>query len=280
MPEEVSSSQKAEHDNGQLRIGVVCYLNSRPLVEYLPQYLPGAIFRRGVPAQLADGLAAGELDVGLVPVVEWFRHPKWQLISDACVACRGKVESVKLFGRVPPERVQTVAADVASRTSVALTEVLLAEKFGIRPQIVPLELERSPQVTPCDAALVIGDRAMQTPSTGWEFVWDLGEQWYLWTGLPFVFAVWLARPREDWRPLEEALRRARDIGVARTSEICSHYAATTGLSEAECREYLEKHLWFYLDNKSWQGLELFRLLVEKHHLLPEPHLPPTGTGKC
>lgn len=280
-----SPTTATESVNGRLRVGVVSYLNSRPLVEYLPQYLPGAVLVWDVPARLADALAAGRLHVGLVPVMEWFRHPEWQPVGNACVACRGKVLSVRLFGRVDPQHIRTLAGDVGSRTSIALAQVLLTERFGVRPQVVPLPLEAAPETSKADAVLLIGDRAIKQPPVGWEFVWDLGEEWHAWTGLPFVFAAWLAQPTVDVSRLAEAFDRARDAGVASTAELSLRYAGTVGLTVDECRRYLQEHLWFYLDHKTWEGLRLFRRLVEKHRLAENPKTRaaespgPTGTTR-
>ncbi len=109
----------------RLRIGVVTYLNARPLTACLAQLAPNAELVVDLPSRLADGLAAGRLDVALIPSVEYFRHPGYVVVSDACVACDGPVRSVKLYGRVPVSRIRTVALDEGSRTSAALAQILL-----------------------------------------------------------------------------------------------------------------------------------------------------------
>jgi chorismate dehydratase len=111
-----------------LRVGAVQYLNTRPLVHGLAA--AGVRLEFDLPSRLADRLAAGTLDVALIPSIEMFRAPSKTIISDACIACRGPVWSVKLFSRVPIGQIRTLALDEGSRTSVALVQILLAERAG------------------------------------------------------------------------------------------------------------------------------------------------------
>src|SRR3954471_5186769 len=114
----------------EIRIGAVSYLNTKPLVYGLAERLPQADVVYDFPSRLADRLAAGDLDVALIPSVEFFQDPSYSIVSDACIGCRGPVWSVKLFSRVPPPQIRTLALDEGSRTSVALVRILLKERFG------------------------------------------------------------------------------------------------------------------------------------------------------
>ena len=120
----------------KIRVGAVNYLNTKPLIYGLQQLAPHAVFVLDLPSRLADGLAQGRLDVALIPSVEFFQDPNYKIVSDACIACRGPVFSVKLFSRTPVERMRTLGLDEGSRTSVALVRILLKERFGIEPQLV------------------------------------------------------------------------------------------------------------------------------------------------
>ena len=166
------------------------------------------------PSRLADALAAGDLDVALIPSIEYARHRGYSIISDACIACDGPVRSVKLFGRVPAEEIRTLALDEGSRTSAALARILLKERFGLSPEICPLPLGPDLDDVAADAAVLIGDRGMRPSDGSFEFVWDLGAEWADWTGLPFVFALWIARPGVDLPGLSETL-------AARATLACS-----------------------------------------------------------
>src|ERR1700733_15959753 len=102
----------------RLRVGAVTYLNTKPLVYRLEQFAPHVELVFDLPSRLADQLAAGQLDVALIPSIEFFQNPHYTIVSDACIACRGPVRSVKLFSRVPPQNIQSLALDEGSRTSV------------------------------------------------------------------------------------------------------------------------------------------------------------------
>ena len=244
----------------KIRIGAVSYLNTKPLVWGLAARLPHAELVFDLPSRLADALAAGELDIALIPSVEYFQSPEYTLVSDACIACRGPVWSVKLFSRVPPEKIRTLALDEGSRTSAALVRVLLLEKYGVTPHTLRLPINAEPATSHADAILLIGDRAIHEPAGSWAFVWDLGEEWNRWTELPFVFAIWTARAGlhpERLAEVELALRETRDAGVAHLAEIAALEAAQVKLTPAECLGYLRDNLFFYLGPREQRGLQLF-----------------------
>lgn len=251
-----------------MRIGAVNYLNARPLAFALPQLAPEAEVVVDVPSRLADDLSAGRLDAALIPSVEYFRHPGYCIVSDACVACEGPVRSVKLYSRVPVGRIGTLALDEGSRTSAALVQILLKQQFGCRPRLEPLPIgSRADQFT-ADAAMLIGDRGLHTVPGRFEFVWDLGAQWRAWTGLPFVFAMWVGRPGADWPCLHELLTAARDRGVEHLEEIARQEAAVVGLPAEQCLAYLRENLVFRLGPRQRQGLQLFGDLAGRQGLAP------------
>ena len=157
-----------------IRVGAVTYLNARPLTFTLPKLLPDAEIVVDYPSRLADGLIDERFDVALVPSIEYLRQPGLRIASDAVIACDGAVRSVKLYGRVPVERVETLALDEGSRTSAALAQVLLRERFGLQPCLLSLPLECLPGRCAADAVVVIGDRGMLEPEEDLAFVWDLG----------------------------------------------------------------------------------------------------------
>ena len=250
-----------------VRIGAVTYLNSRPLVQHLGRLLPWASISLDYPSRLADQLASGQLDAALIPSVEYFRRPGYEVISDACVAARGEVMSVRLYCRVHPGQIRTLALDEGSRTSAALTRVILAEHFGVFPDSEPLPLEATTADTTADAVLLIGDRAMHAPAERFARVIDLGEFWYEWTGLPFVFAMWVARRDSKTEGLEETLSHARDLGVEDIASIARTEAPRLGLSETTAFTYLTQNLHYHMTSAERSGLRLFCELAAQHHLV-------------
>src|SRR5436309_2890482 len=179
-------------EGATMRIGAVSYLNTKPLVYGLAELAPQHELVFDLPSRLADDLSAGRLDVALIPSIEFFKDPTYTIISDACIACRGPVRSVKLFSRVPLSAIHTLALDEGSRTSAALVRILLRERFGIEPKFLPLAIEARPETIEADALLLIGDRAIQPPNGRFVAEWDLGDVWCRWSELPFVFAMWVA----------------------------------------------------------------------------------------
>jgi chorismate dehydratase len=246
-----------------IRIGAVSYLNSRPLMIELGRLAPEAEVIVDLPSRLADGLASGRLDVALIPSIEHLHQPGTRIVSDACVSCDGPVRSVMLYSRTPIERIRTLALDEGSRTSAALTRVLLHERFHIEPELRQLPIGATLEQSDADAVMLIGDRGMLPVAGPFEVVWDLGEQWRQWTGLPFVFAMWIARPGIEIEEMEKLFAAARDAGELRLSEIARTEAPNIGLPEEDCLRYLRDNLVFHLGPRQRQGLELFYKLASE-----------------
>ena len=256
----------------KLRVGAVNYLNTKPLVYRLERLAPEAELVFDFPSRLADGLASGRFDVALIPSVEFFQNVNYRIVSDACIGCRGPVLSVKLFCRVPADKIKRLALDEGSRTSAALVRILLKQRFHIEPALEPLPIGAEIDDTTADAALLIGDRAIHSPAGRFAEVWDLGDEWCRWAELPFVFAMWTARGEVDLGGLETALGEARDLGVAHIDEIAAVEAAPLGLTVPQCAAYLRDHLHFYLGPRERCGLELF------HNHVVEMGLAPADSG--
>ena len=253
----------------KIRVGAVNYLNTKPLIYDLETIAPQIDLSLELPSHLADELAGGKLDVALIPSIEFFHDPTYAIVSDACIACRGPVMSVKLFFRIPPQAVRTLALDEGSRTSSALAQILLKEKHGVEPELLPLPIGKSIADTDADAVLLIGDRAIQSPPGPFAEVWDLGDEWRRWSGLPFVFAMWVARTGVDMEGIDRALSDARDRGLAHAEEIAKSEAAPLGLTVPQCVAYFREHLHFYLGEEEQQGLELFHRHAAQLGLAPD-----------
>jgi chorismate dehydratase len=179
------------------------------------------------------------------------------------------VLSVKLFSRVPAAKIRSLALDEGSRTSAALVQILLREKHGVVPRLEPLPIGATLADTQADAVLLIGDRAIHSPAGQFAEVWDLGDEWRRWAGLPFVFAMWVAREDRELSAVETALCQARDEGVANLAEIASREAAAKGLTVPQCLSYLRDNLHFYLGPDEQAGLTKFYTLAVEMGLAPE-----------
>lgn len=249
-----------------LTLGSVPYLNALPLYRTL-ETRGNAQILRVVPARLGRHLASGECAAALLPIVDHFRDPNSFLISDACIGSDGAVRSVLLFMKKPPHEIQSVAADTSSHTSIALLRVLLADIFNVRPPFVDHAPNLATMLQNHDAALIIGDNALeaaQNPPRGVGIL-DLGAQWKQLTGLPFVFAAWIAKKQTE--NLGEVLSRARDEGEANLKQVVAENPISTCLSPAQIEDYLRHAVTFHLDGNHHAGLEEFRARCRKHELI-------------
>jgi chorismate dehydratase len=246
-----------------IRIGAVNYLNTKPLICDLELLAPEAELILDVPSRLADLLAAAELDVALIPVIEYFRSPGYSIVPNIAIASRGPVLSVTLFSRSPWSSIRRVALDVGSRTSAALTEVLLRQRHGVKPELVALPLDADPEQLDADAVLLIGDRAMRACLPGYTYAYDLGEEWTEWTSLPFVYAVWAVRPGVDLGNVPEALAEAKRRGLGRIGPIAHAEAPRLGLDAGFCRRYLQSIIRFDLGPREQAGLQHYAMLACK-----------------
>jgi chorismate dehydratase len=246
---------------GRIRIGAVNYLNTKPLIYDLDSLAPEAELVLDVPSRLADGLADGRLDVALIPAIEYFRGGPYTIVPDIAIASRGPVLSVTLFSRTPWTGIRRVALDEGSRTSAALAQVLLRRRYGVRPEVIQLPVDRAAEEADADAVLLIGDRAMRACLPGFAHAFDLGQEWHDWTGLPFVYAFWAVRDGLELGPVEEALAEAKRRGCARLGEIAYREAPHLGLDAGYCRRYLANIIHFDLGAREQAGLHHYYLLA-------------------
>lgn len=241
-----------------LRVGCVQYLNAKPLIH---GYDGPVVFDH--PSGLARDLAAGALDVALVPIFEALRHPRYLLADGVAIASDGPVYSVFLAHRGPLAEVRSIALDPASLTSIHLLQVLLAEYHGLRPQL--LELSAFP--AKADAVLLIGNQAIdfRERDAGAHQLLDLGEEWRRCTGRPFVYAPWLLRADlPNAAAVADELRALQRDGTASIGEIVradSHDPALSG-------RYLTEHIRFGLGVREKAGIGKFRELLVRHRFIP------------
>ncbi len=254
--------------HSSLRVGAVNYLNTKPLICDLEQLAPEVDLVLDVPSRLADLLAAGELDVGLIPVIEYFRAGVYSIVPDIAIATRGPVLSVTLFSRVPWPQIRRVALDAGSRTSAALTQILLRKRYGASAEVVPMPLDGAAEEADADAVLLIGDRAMRACLPGFAHAFDLGQEWFDWTGLPFVYAVWAVREGADLGRVAGLLGEAKRRGLARAGVIAHREAPRLGLDAGFCRRYLSNILHFDLGPREQAGLHHYYMLACELGLAP------------
>ncbi|MEP6768121.1 MAG: menaquinone biosynthesis protein [Acidobacteriota bacterium] len=246
-----------------MRFSVVDFLNARPLTwGLLREPPPGVEVSRDLPSACADKLASGEADVGLIPSIEYQRIPGLRVVPGLGIAASSEVRSVLLVSKVSREKIRSVALDPGSRTSAALTRILLDRRYGVRPSFVEGIGENT------DARLVIGDPALKARLTG-HVVLDLAAEWRAFTGQSFVFAFWAVRDGVDGMEAERIVRESRDRGRDRFNDLVHEESAETGLAEAVVEDYLRHSLHFDLDRGDLGGLELFYRLAADQGLIAQ-----------
>ena len=241
-----------------IRIGAVSYLNARPLVEGLGQYPDRFSIRYDLPSECARLLHAREIDLGLIPSIEYLRGDGYAIVPGCAVASDGPVASVAIFTSMPIERVRTIALDTSSRTSVALTRVMAARHFGIVPVFVNHRPDLAAMLERADAALLIGDPALfaDYAALGLEKI-DLGAEWRAFTGLPFVYACWTGRP-DLLRPGDiDALQHARAVGEADAEGVAARFFGADVVKAGIGSRYLRENIRFQLGDRERAGLERF-----------------------
>lgn len=265
-----------------LRLGCVSYLNTLPLIEGLGK-LAGVRLTLTAPARLTDLMLEDRIDLGLMSVIDFQNAPEeagLAMLTCGMIGCDGPTLTVRVFSRVPFEKVGTLSADVDSHTSVALARVLLAEQFGTRPVVTAFDADahRTARETGDaggwpEAVLLIGDKVVTDapPSDLYPFQMDLGEAWKDLTGLPFVYAVWMCREgtRNDARlpGVTAALDRQRRHNAGRLSWIISQRAALRGWPAPLASTYVRSHLRYDLTPAHRAGVDRFFDLAHAHGVI-------------
>lgn len=244
-----------------LRLGAVSYLNTKPLVYGLDARPAEFQVRFDVPARCAALLHEGQVDLGLIPAIEYLRG-EYAIVPGVAIASDGEVATVAVFTRKPMGEVTSLALDVSSRTSVALTRVLCTKRWGIAPAFVPAEPDLDAMLRRADAALVIGDPAFEIdPAARGVSKIDLGAEWREMTGLPFVYAMWVGRPGAVTAAQCRALQEARDQGVAHVADIAREAGGGDPDRERRSLAYLRDNLRFGLGEREAAGLRRFHELA-------------------
>lgn len=245
------------------RLGVVSYLNAKPLIAGL-DHDPAFDLRFEVPSRLPALLESAEVDCALVPVIDILQAgARWKIVSDACIGCDGETFTVRVFSRVPPERVRVLHVDGDSHTSVALARTIWQEAHGIDLEIIPLDA-RAASDAPRDAVLLIGDKVVTSRPVGYDREIDLGSAWKSLTSLPFVFAAWAVHRDADVGGLAARLSEARDRGVRSAAMIAADFGPGMGWPVTLATRYLTQRLKFTLGERQREGMTRFRDLLVRH----------------
>jgi chorismate dehydratase len=252
------------------RIAASSYLNTAPLIwsfTHGSQRESVELFTDTAPARCAEMLARGEVDTALVPVIEYQRLDDVSIVPDVCVGSKTAVRSVVLATRKNNlKKIECVALDESSRTSAALVKIIFREFLGFEPEWKTAAPDLHSMMQQCDAALIIGDPAMAIPRDQFR-VFDLAALWHEFTGLGFVFAMWMVRNQSRQKIPAIDFARARDEGLANLDQVIATYKHQIPFSDAEMEQYLIENILFRIDDDMRKGLARYFELAQKHGLI-------------
>ena len=251
----------------RIRLGAVNYLNARPLVFGLEMWPDLFSVRFDVPSKCAALLHERSIDVGMIPSIEYLRgHEPYRIVPGSGIISDGPVASVALFSTKPVSQIRSIAADISSRTSNGLLRILCYDAFGVDPSFVPMPPRIDEMLTACDAALLIGDPALfLEPASRGLLKVDLGHEWTVMTGLPFVWAFWAGRPDALTADAIRLLTAARDAGVDASDAIATAYCGPE--RAALGRAYLRDNIKYKLGDRERAGLQRYYELAAEHDVV-------------
>ena len=261
----------------RLRLAAIDFLNPAPLIydfEHEPMreaLLERYAITRMMPSACAAALAAGNADIGLIPIAAY--TPAMAVIPGCTVASLDHIRSILLVSRLPPEEVRSVALDTSSRTSAIYTQILFRTWWNPDTTFLPLAPNLDAMLRAADAALLIGDpalRALEARDPALLYL-DLGHEWHRRTGVPWVSAFWAVRPEAIAHPSEviEDFGHSRDAGLAHIEELVEEWAPRLTLPADTVREYLTRNIHYRLDQECLAGAELFYRQAYDCKLIPE-----------
>jgi chorismate dehydratase len=244
-----------------IRVGAVSYLNARPLVRGLERWPDRFNVRYDLPSRCASLLHAGDIDLGLIPSIEYLGGD-YRVVPGVGVVSDGPVASVAVFTRVPVAAIRTIALDTSSRTSVALVKVLCARYFHVAPTFVQAGPDLPAMMAAADAALLIGEPALlaEYELLGLDKI-DLGSAWKDMTGLPFVYAFWAGVPGVLSPADVQRLQLARDAGRRDSDEVAAQYFGGDPSLQAFGAAYLRQHIQYDIGDRERAALERFFTLA-------------------
>jgi chorismate dehydratase len=255
----------------RLRISAISYLNTAPLMWNFEHGAAAADFDISytIPSRCARQLEQGSADIGIIPAAAYAHIPDLALVPGVAIAARRAVASILLVSKLPLEEIQTVALDASSLTSVALVKVLFAKYWGGERRFTAMDPDIGNMLSAHDAALIIGDPALQIDGSGY-VVYDLAEQWVQLTGKPFVFAFWAIRrsaleAEPNPQEISEIFQQSREEGLKpdHLDAISRSWSVRLGLDARRVRRYLTENIHYYLDAPCLDGLQLFYRYAEE-----------------
>jgi len=261
----------------RLRVSAISYLNTAPLMWNFEHGSRLEELRRQfevdytIPSRCAQMLAEGSADIGIIPVAAYATIPNLSVLPDIAIASKNSVRSILLVAERPLDQIRTVALDNSSRTSAALIQVLFRKYWEREVDFAPVDPSLANMLGKYDAALLIGDPALQVDRARFQ-TWDLAEEWRRFTGKPFVFAFWAMRSDtpsdEEAARVGEIFRDSRDTGLRHIDVIAKEWSERLELPGDLIGRYLTDNVHYYLDQENIAGMQLFFEYAAELQVLP------------
>jgi chorismate dehydratase len=246
----------------KIKISVVSYLNSKPFLYGIEHsdILKEIDLELDIPSVCAQKLMEGKVDIGLIPVAVIPQLKESYIISDYCIGAIGKVSSVMLYSQVPLASIKSILLDYQSRTSVTLVRVLAKEFWNISPEWVPATTDFENSIQGNTAAVIIGDRTFGLENK-YAHVYDLSQEWEKFTGLPFVFACWVANKKLPEGFITD-FNKVLKYGIDHRSELIDVLKRGSAYN-TDIEKYLTRSISYEYDKPKKRALTLFLDYVAK-----------------
>jgi chorismate dehydratase len=244
----------------KIKISVVSYTNSLSFIYGLEnsEIINRIDLQKDIPSDCAKKLSANEVDIGLIPVAALPKINNYEIISDFCIAAKNKVDSVFLFSDVELNKIETILLDYQSNTSNNLTKILAKNFWDISPEWRNGNSEYMSEIKNYTAGVVIGDRAFELKNK-YKFVYDLSEEWYKFTKLPFVFALWVSNKSLS-KEFINNFNSALNFGLSNIDKLSN---ISPSLSDKEFKNYIAKSIKYKLDDKKREAIDLYLKLLKE-----------------
>jgi len=238
----------------KIKISAVSYTNTKPFLYGInhTDIINQIDLSVDIPADCAQKLIDDKVDIGLIPVAATLNMPYWEILSDYCIGATGPVNSVFIFSNCPIDQVKQIQLDPESRSSNNLAKVLMKNYWKINPEQMVNAADYASSKDANTAFVQIGDRTFGKPAQ-FEFVYDLAEEWQKFTGLPFMFAAWIANKPIPAGFVEE-FNRSLKFGLEHRDDVLAELPAR---SDFDMHDYLYNRLDFVVNDDKKKALYLF-----------------------
>ncbi|MEE9438680.1 MAG: menaquinone biosynthesis protein [Saprospiraceae bacterium] len=237
------------------KIAMVGYHNTLPFSYGLAQFENQFQTILDVPSKCMEYFNSGEVDIALVPIANLIFRDDFDIITDYCIGCNGAVGTVCVFANLPIEKTNKIYLDKDSRTSQLLTKLLVAQywKIDVEYEEIDVNTLNAKKLPANTAVLMIGDKVFGKSNT-FNFSYDLGEEWNNFTGLPFVFAVWIARKNLDSK-IADLLNEVLKIGTENINDVVSEY--NKKIKNIDLKEYFNHYIDYKYDDAKKRAFQLY-----------------------